>query len=124
MIISKANETGRLMETIFSKIIRGEIPCQKVYEDEDVFAFRDINPAAPVHILVVPKQYVRNLAEADQHPELMGKLIVAVAKIARAEGLEEGGYRVVSNINAGGGQSVFHLHWHIIGGRSLSWPPG
>lgn len=113
-------------QTIFGKILRGEIPSSKVYEDEDVYAFKDINAAAPVHILVIPKQHIVNLYGAtEQDALLLGKLMLATAKIAREQGLgEEEGYRVVLNNGAGAGQSVFHMHAHILGGRDLSWPPG
>jgi histidine triad (HIT) family protein len=112
-------------DTIFGKIIRKEIPAQIVYEDDDVLAFRDINPVAPVHVLVIPKTPIQSVAHvSDEDALLLGKLLVAAAQIARAEGLEEGGYRVVTNVGADAGQSVFHLHLHVIGGRGMSWPPG
>ncbi|MBA2661961.1 MAG: histidine triad nucleotide-binding protein [Bradymonadaceae bacterium] len=112
-------------DTIFGKILRGEIETELVYEDDDVVAFRDLRPVAPVHILVIPRKHIVNLLEAGQEDALvLGKLMLASAKIARAEGLEESGYRVVVNNGAGVGQSVFHLHVHILGGRSFSWPPG
>jgi len=112
--------------TIFGKILRGEIPSSKVYEDDDVFAFKDINPAAPVHILVIPKKYIVNMYDVGEDDALlMGKLVIATAKIAREQGLtEEDGYRLVFNNGAGAGQTVFHMHAHILGGRDLSWPPG
>jgi len=111
--------------TIFGKIIRGEIPSDKVYEDDRALAFKDINPAAPVHILVIPKEHIVNLLDAEEdHAELLGHLMLVAAKVAREQGLEEDGFRLVANNGAGAGQTVFHLHLHIIGGRSLSWPPG
>jgi histidine triad (HIT) family protein len=111
--------------TIFGKIIRGEIPADKVYEDDRALAFKDINPAAPVHILVIPKEHVVNLLDAEEeHAELLGHLMLVAAKVAREQGLEEDGFRLVANNGAGAGQTVFHLHLHVIGGRSLSWPPG
>ncbi|MEC9440771.1 MAG: histidine triad nucleotide-binding protein [Myxococcota bacterium] len=111
--------------TIFGKIIRGEIPADKVYEDDRALAFKDINPAAPVHILVIPKEHVVNLHDAEEeHAELLGHLMLVAAKVAREQGLEEDGFRLVANNGAGAGQTVFHLHLHVIGGRSLSWPPG
>ena len=111
--------------TIFGKIIRGEIPADKVYEDDRALAFKDINPAAPVHILVIPKEHVVNLLDAEEeHAELLGHLMLVAAKVAREQGLEEDGFRLVANNGAGAGQTVFHLHLHVIGGRSLSGPPG
>lgn len=109
--------------TIFKKIIDGELPCDKVYEDEDVLAFRDINPAAPVHILVIPKQEIANLYDArDDDAALLGKLMLAARRVAEQEGLSD--FRLVANNGAGAGQTVFHMHLHVIGGRELSWPPG
>lgn len=111
--------------TIFGKIIRGEIPAEKVYEDDDVLAFKDINPAAPVHILVIPKRRVVNLLEATEEDErLMGKVMLTARKVAIEAGLEEDGFRLVINNGAGVGQTVFHLHAHVLGGRDFSWPPG
>lgn len=112
--------------TIFGKILRGEIPSSKVYEDDDVYAFKDINPAAPVHILVIPKRYIVNMYDAtEDDAAVLGRLMLATAKIARELGLgEEEGYRLVFNNGAGAGQTVFHMHAHILGGRDLSWPPG
>ena len=109
---------------LFCRIIAGEIPSAKVYEDEYVFAFRDIQPQAPVHILVVPKRHIENVAALDESNELYAaKCLTAIAKIARSEGLDRG-YRVVSNIGEQGQQTVPHLHFHIIGGRDMTWPPG
>ncbi|MEZ4460747.1 MAG: histidine triad nucleotide-binding protein [bacterium] len=112
-----------MSETIFSKIIRGEIPCDKVYEDDLCLAFRDINPAAPTHILIIPKKFMLNCLEAtDDDKMVLGHMLLKTAEIAKAEGLE--GYRLVINNGVEAGQSVFHLHMHVLGGRSLSWPPG
>lgn len=112
-------------DTIFGKIIRKEIPAQIVYETEEVVAFRDINPVAPVHVLVIPKHPIVSVAHAgSEDSKLLGTLLLAAAEVARREGLAENGYRVVTNIGADGGQTVFHLHLHVIGGRSLEWPPG
>ena len=113
------------METIFSKIIRKEIPADIVFESETVLAFRDINPVAPKHILVIPKRYLLNLSEAKQGDEaLLGKLLVAAAEVARKEGLEKSGYRIVINNGNDAGQTVSHLHLHVIGARPMQWPPG
>ncbi len=112
-------------ETIFSKIIRKEIPADIVYEDERVLAFRDINPVAPVHILVIPKDTIVNVAHAKEGDrEILGELLLVAGQIARDEGLEESGYRIVTNNGLNAGQTVFHLHLHLIGGRPLDWPPG
>jgi histidine triad (HIT) family protein len=111
-------------DTIFGKIIRREIPAAIVYEDELALAFRDVNPQAPVHILVIPKEPIVNLAaatEADQ--ALLGHLMLVIQRVAAQEGLDNG-YRVVANTGSDGGQTVFHLHFHLLGGRSLAWPPG
>ena len=111
--------------TIFDRIIRREIPATIVYETDDVLAFRDVNPVAPVHVLVIPKRPIVNLAAAEASDlEVLGKLMLAAAEVARQEGLEAGGFRVITNSGAGAGQSVFHLHLHVIGGRPLRWPPG
>ncbi len=108
-------------DCIFCKIARGEIPCRKVYEDDEVLAFHDINPVAPVHFMLVPKLHLASLAEAgDVHAALLGRILVLAAKLAREQGLENG-FRTVINTGKGGGQEVFHLHIHIIGGGSI--PP-
>lgn len=111
--------------TIFAKIIRKEIPAQILHEDELALAFRDIQPVAPAHFLVIPKKPIVSLAEATpDDAALLGHLMVVAAKVAAAEGLAATGYRVVTNSGADAGQSVFHLHLHVIGGRPLRWPPG
>ena len=112
-------------DTIFSKIIRKEIPADIVFESESVLAFRDIAPQAPVHILVIPKKKIVNLDDAGgEDRDILADLLLAVRDIARKERLIEGGYRVVVNNGEGAGQSVFHLHLHILGGRLFDWPPG
>jgi len=106
---------------IFCKIARGEIPSRKVYEDEDVYAFHDINPVAPVHFMLIPKRHLASLFEAEEsHAELLGKMLLLAPKLARDQGLENG-FRTVINSGKGGGQEVFHLHIHIIGGGNI--PP-
>jgi histidine triad (HIT) family protein len=111
------------MSTIFSKIIRREIPADIVYEDDQSLAFRDIHPAAPVHILVVPKREIANVAEmTEADSALVGHCLWVCRAVAAQEGLSD--YRVVTNSGSGAGQSVFHLHFHVLGGRPLSWPPG
>ena len=109
---------------LFCRIIAGEIPSKKVYEDEQTFAFEDINPQAPTHILIVPKKHVAGLKEAQaEEAELIGLCHLAAAEIARQRRIENG-YRTVLNVGPGAGQSVFHLHVHLLGGRALMWPPG
>lgn len=113
-------------ETIFHKIVKGQIPCTKVYEDDDVLAFKDINPAAPFHCLVIPKdmQGLTSVAKASkEHIEILGKLMVAVSKIAEENNLEKG-FRTVLNTGEEGGQTVNYIHIHILAGRNLKWPPG
>lgn len=111
-------------DTIFGKIIRKEIPANIVYEDELAIAFTDINPQAPVHILVIPKKPIAKLSDAEsQDHALMGHLLLTVKRVAQQAGLDNG-YRVVINTGADGGQTVDHMHLHILGGRQMSWPPG
>ena len=112
-----------MSDTIFGKIIRREIPAQIVYETSQVLAFRDIAPQAPTHVVVIPKQAVKSLAEAHD-AQLLGELLLACQEVARLEGIQENGYRVVTNVGFDGGQTVFHLHFHVLGGRALEWPPG
>jgi histidine triad (HIT) family protein len=112
------------MSCIFCKIVKGEIPSAKVYEDEDLYAFSDINPEAPVHILVVPKKHIGSLNEAAPGDEaLLGKLLTTAAVIAQQKQLAKG-YRAVLNTGPDGGQTVDHLHLHLLGGRAMHWPPG
>ena len=114
-----------MSETIFSKIIRHEIPADIVYEDDDVLGFRDANPQAPVHVLFIPKQPLATLNDATAaDAELLGKLLLAAAAYAKQEGFAEKGYRAVINCNEDGGQTVFHIHVHLLAGRRLHWPPG
>ncbi len=112
-------------DTIFAKIARGEIPADIVYEDEHLVAFRDLNPQAPTHVLVIPRKPIATLNDAaSEDAELIGRLFLAAAKVAAQEGFAEAGYRTVINCNADGGQTVYHLHVHLLGGRPLQWPPG
>jgi histidine triad (HIT) family protein len=108
---------------LFCRIIRKEIPATIVWEDAHALAFRDIDPKAPTHVLVIPKTHVASLNEATD-PTMLGRLMLAAREIAAEEGISESGYRVVGNTGAGAGQTVFHLHLHLLGGRKLSWPPG
>ena len=113
------------MSTIFDKIIAREIPADIVHEDEHVLGFRDVNPQAPVHVLFIPKQPVvtlNDLAPGDE--QVVGRLAIAAAQYAKAEGFAEDGYRVVINCNRDGGQSVYHVHLHLLAGRAMAWPPG
>ncbi len=110
---------------LFCKIADGQIPGDIVYSDEDVVAFKDINPKAPVHILIIPRRHIPSIA--DVTPEdgpLLGIMFSVAAKLAHKLGIDEGGYRVVSNVGRDAGQSVFHLHFHLLGGRKFAWPPG
>ena len=112
-------------DCLFCKIISGDIPSNKVYSDEDVYAFHDINPVAPTHILVIPRKHLLNVAEAgDEDQELLGKLMLIANRIAREQGLADKGFRYVINSGEEGGQTVYHLHLHLLGGRRMSWPPG
>jgi histidine triad (HIT) family protein len=114
-----------MSDNIFGKIARGEIPADIVYEDDDVVAFRDLSPQAPTHILVIPRKPIPTLNDmASEDAELVGKLFLAAARIARQEGIADSGYRTVVNCNAAAGQTVFHLHLHVLGGRPMQWPPG
>ena len=111
-------------DCLFCEIVRGEIPSQKVAETELTLAFRDINPAAPTHVLVIPKKHVASVQElTGDHTDDLDDIFTTVREVATKEGIADA-YRVVSNVGEGAGQSVFHLHFHVLGGRSLSWPPG
>jgi histidine triad (HIT) family protein len=112
-------------DCLFCKILNGDIPADIIYESDSAIAFRDISPQAPTHVLVIPRKHVatiNDLNEEDQ--EIIGSLYLAAKDIARAEGISDEGYRAVMNCNEGAGQSVFHIHLHVLGGRALSWPPG
>jgi histidine triad (HIT) family protein len=113
------------MDCLFCRIIAGEIPADIVHKDDRSLAFRDINPQAPTHILVIPREHIESLDEAGQRDEAtLGHLLRVAARLANQEGLSESGYRTVVNTGAGAGQSVFHLHLHVLGGRQMTWPPG
>ena len=112
-------------DCLFCKLISGEIPATEVYRDDDIFAFEDINPIAPTHILVIPIKHLNDVKSANEDDqELLGKMLLIANQIATEKGLAEDGFRYVINTGKNGGQTVYHLHLHIIGGRSLSWPPG
>ena len=113
------------MDCLFCKIINGDIPSAKVYEDDKVYAFRDIEPQAPVHILIIPKEHIASANElTEENASVVGHIFAVAAKIAKEEGIADGGYRIVNNCGEDGGQTVGHLHFHMLGGRSLQWPPG
>lgn len=114
-----------MTDCLFCKIIAGDIPSDKIYEDDHVYAFRDINPVAPLHVLIIPKQHIamiNDLEAADA--ETMGRLFIAAKYIAKELGFAEQGYRTVMNCGEAAGQTVFHVHLHLLAGRDLSWPPG
>lgn len=112
-------------DCLFCKIVAGDIPANKVLETDTVLAFRDVNPAAPTHALVVPKEHVRDASTLDAgHATLLSDLVAAANEVARADGVAESGYRLVLNVGPDAGQSVFHLHLHVVGGRHMAWPPG
>jgi histidine triad (HIT) family protein len=108
---------------LFCRIVRGEVPARMVAETEHCVAFRDINPQAPIHVIIIPREHVPSLNEV-KDPELVGRLSLLAAELARKEGIADRGYRTVINTNADAGQTVFHIHLHLIGGRALGWPPG
>jgi histidine triad (HIT) family protein len=108
---------------IFCQIAAGEVSAALVHQDGDFVAFRDINPQAPTHVLVIPRQHLPTLNDA-RDPELVGRMLLFAREVAQREGLAERGYRLVINTNAQGGQTVFHLHLHLLGGRPMRWPPG
>ena len=113
------------MTCLFCKIVQGEIPAAVIFEDNDTMAFRDINPQAPHHILIIPKKHIATINDTnDEDEKLLGTIILRAKKIAQQEELDEVGYRLVFNINSGGGQEVYHIHLHLLGGRQMTWPPG
>ena len=114
-----------MSDTLFTQIVNREIPADIVYETDEVLAFRDINPQAPVHILIIPKEPIPTINDLQgNHADLVGQLFLAASKIASEEGIAEQGYRVVMNCNDAGGQMVYHIHLHLLGGRQMRWPPG
>ena len=114
------------MNTIFSKIINKEIPAEIVFESENILAFKDINPQAPVHILIIPKTEIPKVTDlnGEEHAALLGELIDTANKLAKENGIDESGFRLVLNCGDNGGQEVYHLHLHLLGGRQMKWPPG
>lgn len=113
------------MDCIFCGIVSGSLPTDFVYEGEKAVAFRDITPQAPAHVLIVPREHIESVASLEEnHADLMGEMFLAAKTVARQEGVEESGYRIVFNCGRAAGQSVDHLHLHLLGGRKLAWPPG
>ncbi len=114
-----------MSDCIFCKIIKGEIPSEKVYEDDKVLAFRDIEPQAPQHIIIIPKQHIASANEiSSANDAIIGKIFSVAAKLSKELGFSENGYRIVNNCGIDGGQTVGHLHFHLLAGRNLQWPPG
>lgn len=114
-----------MADCLFCKMVAGDIKADTVYEDENVLAFRDISPQAPMHVLVIPKRHISTLNDLGEgDAQLVGQLTLAAAKVAAQEGVADAGYRTVMNCNTDGGQTVFHIHMHVLAGRSLNWPPG
>jgi histidine triad (HIT) family protein len=110
---------------VFCRIAAREIPSDIVHESATVVAFRDLNPQAPVHLLLIPKEHIASVADVEQrHGDLLADLMQAATHLAKAEGIADGGWRLLSNVGEDGGQTVFHLHFHLLGGRSMTWPPG
>ncbi|QCX32411.1 histidine triad nucleotide-binding protein [Caloramator sp. E03] len=113
------------MNCIFCKIVEGTIPSQKVYEDEKVVGFKDISPVAPVHIIIIPKHHIESVMEVDENnADIVSHIILVAKKIAKELGISEKGFRIVNNCGKEGGQTVPHLHFHLLGGRDMQWPPG
>tara|TARA_B000000441_G_C21389354_1_gene148484 strand:+ start:99 stop:452 length:354 start_codon:yes stop_codon:yes gene_type:complete len=113
------------MSTIFTKIINKEIPVDILFEDDDVLAFRDINPQAPIHFLVIPKKEIKTLNDIEEDDkDLIGKLFIIAKQLAKSEGISDNGYRTIFNCNEHGAQTVYHIHLHVLGGRQMTWPPG
>lgn len=112
-------------DCLFCKMVTGEIPCTTIFENKLILAFRDIDPKAPIHILVIPKKHIEsiNTLESD-NKRLVGEMVLAAKQIAKNEGIDQLGFRTIFNTNTHGGQTVFHLHMHLLGGRQMTWPPG
>lgn len=114
-----------MSDCLFCKILDGDIPADAVFENDDVLAFNDVNPQAPVHVLIIPKKHISTVNDIDAGDEvIMGKLVSVAKMIAAQQGIADDGYRLVLNCNEKAGQTVFHIHMHLLGGRSMSWPPG
>jgi histidine triad (HIT) family protein len=119
------SDNYNIEDCLFCKIVKGNIPCDKVFEDEEVFAFKDIDPKAPEHILIIPKKHIDRISSLeDKDKDLIGSMILAANRIAGERGLNKKGFRIVINCGEAAGQEVFHVHMHLLGGRHFSWPPG
>lgn len=113
------------MDCLFCKIAGGAIPATVVFEDDELMAFRDLHPQAPTHVLIIPKQHIATINDAtNENQALLGKMILRAKQLAQAEGFSDSGYRLVFNVNPHGGQTVYHIHLHLLGGRCMTWPPG
>lgn len=113
------------MNCIFCKIVNGEIPSNKIYEDDDIVAFNDLSPQSPIHFLVIPKKHIESCNFVDkENAEVVGKIFLKISELAKEMGFDKSGYRIVNNCNDNGGQTVKHLHFHVLAGHSLNWPPG
>lgn len=122
---SLLKEVKDVDDCIFCKIVKGDIPSTKVYEDDKVYCFKDISPEAPVHVLIIPKEHISNLNEInEENSKVISHIFIVTKKIVKELGISESGYRVISNCGEDGGQTVKHIHFHILGGRNLQWPPG
>ncbi len=114
-----------MKDCLFCKIINKEIPAEIIFENDNVIAFRDIDPKAPVHVLIIPRKHIETLMDIEpEDKDLIGEIYLAAKKIAKANGVHEKGFRLVQNCNSDGGQEVFHIHFHLLGGRKMTWPPG
>jgi histidine triad (HIT) family protein len=122
---TKKDKGSTMTDCLFCKIRDGEIPGDIVYEDDDILAFRDVNPQAPTHILIIPKKHIATINDLeDADIAVSGRMMLVAKQIAADEGIDQEGYRLVFNCNEGAGQAVFHIHMHVLGGRGMSWPPG
>jgi histidine triad (HIT) family protein len=123
--VKSSNQEISMADDLFLKIINREIPAEIIYETDEILAFRDINPQAPVHVLIIPKEHISTMNDLEpQHAEMVGKMFMVAAELAALEGISDDGYRVVMNCNKAGGQAVYHIHLHLLGGRQMVWPPG
>lgn len=114
-----------MADCLFCRIANGEVPAEKVHDDDALFAIRDLNPVAPLHLLIIPHEHIETIADVKEaHLETIGRVYALASDMARREGVADNGYRVVANCNRDGGQTVFHVHFHLLAGRPMSWPPG
>jgi len=121
----KIKKEGNMTDCLFCRLAAREIPTEIVFESDNIFAFKDIDPKAPYHVLIIPKKHIPTLNDiGEEEKKIMGELLLAAKQIASHLGIDETGYRTIINCNADGGQEVFHLHLHLLGGRKMAWPPG